>query len=243
MQPVELRVALDQLVEGRHQVVADPGHGGIEPHRGGAHAVVAPVGRGHLELRVVEHRASLLVDLGGAAAELGDGRGLALPGVREHVHPGMHPQTPSVGALDELGERVPAVGQLQQPVGRGVGMARVEPGTASAIDLHEEVRRAQARGVLEQHGDAVGVLEHALGALGEHPERATRALGGALATGRRVRGGRRDVGLATAAEQARQQDPQSNPTHSQSARRLTEFPLVDSRHTSRTLPTRGVIER
>ncbi len=103
-------------------------------------------------------------------------------GEREHVHPGVHAQPGGVGVGQKLGERVHAVGLAQAPVGGGVGEARVEPGAASAVDLHEEVRSAERACVFDQTGNLRGVVEHALAALAQHPQPA--------APGRRLLDGR-----------------------------------------------------
>ena len=91
--------------------------------------------------------------------------------VGEHVHPGVDSQALAVRTLDQLGEGVSAVGPDEDLIGRGVRMRGVEPGPAPALHLHEEIARAEPARVVEQGRDAVGVLEHALRALGEDPHR------------------------------------------------------------------------
>ena len=113
------------------------------------------------------------IDIGAGdqfAPEFLENRGIAVPGQREHIHPGVDPQARSVGALDGLGQRVKAGRLADLGEGPGVGARALEPGTSAAIDLHEEVADAELPSVIDQGLNLGRVLERPGRAFAEHPE-------------------------------------------------------------------------
>ena len=126
----------------------------------------------------------MAIDEHRVAPDLRDDRRLRVLRQREHVHPGVHAQPRGVRALEQQRERVDPGGGARALIGRRVGERAVVPGAAAAVDLHEQVGRAERPGVAHELVDPLRMLEHAAVALGQHPERAMRrARGGGLGLG------------------------------------------------------------
>ena len=202
MESRERWIARRELREAGHEPLRHAGRARIEIQARGAHAVVGAIGLGHLEVGVVEQRATAAVGQHRIAAELRHDRRRAVLRQREHVHPGVDADSRRARALEQQRERVDARAVAHLPVRRRVGERAVVPCAAAAVHLHEQIGRAQRGRIADQLGYARGIVEHAPGTLREHPQRAMRHRGG-------LRGGRfglarvRRLAVAPTASQAR----------------------------------------
>ena len=133
----------------------------------------------------------MAIDEHRVAPDLRDDRRLRVLRQREHVHPGVHAQPRGVRALEQQRERIDARGGARALIGRRVGERAVVPGAAAAVDLHEQIGRAERPGVAHELVDPLRMLEHAAIALGEHPERAMRHARGGRPRARRRAAARR----------------------------------------------------
>jgi len=172
VQAVEVWGRLHQIVQGLLQVLDHSGHRWIQPQARRSEACVLPVGRGYVVAGIVEQAAARTIDGYGLAAHVLEQRGVPVARQREHVEPGVYLEPPGVGAIEQPPQRRLAGARHDVSVGRVVCVARGEPGASAPIDLHQQIRKAQASRPLQQTIDAGRILQGAMAPLGQDPERA-----------------------------------------------------------------------
>ena len=168
MKAVDRGVANDEVDKGRENVLPYGRRGGIEIEPARSHSIETPIGFGQIEVGIIEQRTTESIDENRAGAQIANQLRVAPRRQREHIDPGVNAHSSAMCGFEKLSQDID--GRIL--CGREAldeGRPRVE-GSTAAIDLDEEIGRAQTTRAVQERFDSRRVIKDAIAALGKYPE-------------------------------------------------------------------------
>ena len=174
VETVEVCSRSREVVDGLFEVLDHPRLRGVQPDLWRAQPRVGAVGSGDVESRIVEERASLAIHEHGLPPDAPQQWSVPVSSERESVEPAVYAEPTGVCSLDQAGEGVEPLRFQDLAIGAVVGVEGGEPAPSRPVHLNEEVGGPELFGRPDELLDPVGVLEGAMGSLGQHPQTQAR---------------------------------------------------------------------